>query len=486
MRALLINPFSIVHLTRHVDLTPREPLSLEYITTMIGNHEVEIFDCRGSFPNKFEFVPNDMVHIGASLEQIHSSILDYKPELVGVTSLFDIQINAVYSIFDLVKSIDKNITTVIGGNTASCYPEETLAQNKNIDIAVVGEGEITFKELLDNNAKNLKDVNGIVYRNNGNIARNKPRELIKDLDTIPFPRRDLLKIENYMNVTSASMWARGLLALKSRGIKHVLKAALHIRAKTQAQRKGREAKLLTSRGCPYTCYFCAVKNVWGCSYRMRSAENVLEEMQLLYDKYDVRHFGIVDDNFNVSKKRTIEICKGIVEHGLDVSLRADSGTYLNSIDEEVLTWMKKAGFNELYFAIESGNSEVVKRVIKKNVDLQQAKDVARICRKLGILSGGFFIIGVPGETKETMKETVQFAIDSGLDRIRLYTCQPYRGSQLYEDAKKKGWIAADFDPSKSLIFESNSYFETEDFSPEDVYHIAEEGKRILRQQKRLD
>jgi radical SAM superfamily enzyme YgiQ (UPF0313 family) len=221
-------------------------------------------------------------------------------------------------------------------------------------------------------------------------------------------------------------------------------------------------------------------------YRMRSAKNVLEEMELLYEKYRVRHFGIVDDNFNLSKKRTIEICKGIIERGLEVTLRADSGLYLSSIDEETLRMMKKAGFHELYFGIESGNERILKDVIGKKVDLEQAKEVGRLCKTLGIVSGGFFMIGVPGETKETMEDTINFAISSNLDRIRMYTCQPFPGSKLYEDSIENGWLTTDFDVSKTLVFESKSYIQTKIFSPEDVAQISKKGKAILRKQRRLD
>ncbi len=485
MKALLINPFSVFYTSKHADLTPKEPLSLEYLTTMTRDHDVEIFDCVGGFPGKFSFLSNDRIHVGASLKQIYAKIVDYKPDLVGLTSPFDTQIASVYSIFDLVKKINSEIITVIGGCTASCYPEETLNENHNIDIAVVGEGEITFKEILDNEASNPSLIDGVVYRNNkGVVVRNKPRKLIKNLDEIPFPRRDLVPFENYL--VPMDKWAKVRFSLKTRGVRHIMKKMIHSRTNMQTRAKGRMAKLLTSRGCPYNCYFCAVRNVWGCSYRMRTANNVLEEMQLLYDDYNIRHFGIVDDNFNVSRKRTIEICKGIVEHGLDVSMRSDSGTYLSSIDEEVLTWMKKAGFGELYFAVESGNEEVVQKVIGKNVDLQQVRDVARICKKLGIISGGFFIVGIPGETVATMEDTVKFAMNCSLDRVRLYTCQPYRGSRLYDDAKKNGWITEDYDSSKPLIFESKGYLKTKDFTPEDVCCVAEEGKKILSQQNRLD
>jgi radical SAM superfamily enzyme YgiQ (UPF0313 family) len=209
-------------------------------------------------------------------------------------------------------------------------------------------------------------------------------------------------------------------------------------------------------------------------------------MSILHDKYKVRHFGIVDDNFTVSKRRTIDICKGIVERGWDVTLTADSGLYFPSIDKEVMTWMKKAGFNEMFVAIESGNEKVAKSIIGKEIKLSRVEEFVKICRDLNIISGGFFIVGVPGETKETMTETVRFALDSGLDKVRLYTCQPFRGSRLYEDAKKNGWLTKDYDPSKSLMRESDCYFKTPEFSPEDVRYIAENAKEMLRQQNMLD
>jgi len=487
MRAMLVSAFSVMPLNEYTDLAPREPLGLEYLAAAAGSHDVRILDCKGSFPGSFKILPNGMVHIGASSRQIKRKITEFKPDLVGVTSPFDTQVNSVYSIFDLVKSIDKDIITVIGGCTASCYPVETLNENKNIDIAVFGEGECTFLELLDKECTNLKSIDGIVYRENGKIiTKNKPRDLIKNLDSIQFPRRDLAPFENYNKPWKTS--SQAMFYLKTRGLKYVLDRAISKAFGREASyKRGRiGALMLTSRGCPLNCYFCAVRNVWGGrSYRMRSAENVLTEMAMLYDKYKVRHFGIVDANPTVSKKRTIDICKGIVERGLDVTLTADSGLFFASTDKEVLTWMKKAGFYQVFFGIESGNEVVAKSIIGKEIKLSRVKEIVKICKDLGILSGGFFMVGVPGETKETMADTVKFAIESEFDMVRLYTCQPFRGSRLYEDAKKNGWLTKDFDPSKSLLYESDCHLETPEFSPEDVHRIAESAKKILWQQNRL-
>jgi hypothetical protein len=145
MRALLISPFWVMPLNEQTDLASREPLSLEYLAAAAVSHDVQILDCKSNFPGSFEILPNGMVHIGASLKQIRNKITELEPDLVGVTSLFDTQINPVYSIFDLVKNVDKDIITVIGGCVVSCYPVETLNENKNIDIAVFGEGECTFR-----------------------------------------------------------------------------------------------------------------------------------------------------------------------------------------------------------------------------------------------------------------------------------------------------------------------------------------------------
>jgi anaerobic magnesium-protoporphyrin IX monomethyl ester cyclase len=495
MKVMLINPFCIVPRS-WMPYAPQEPLALEYLAAVASpDHDVRILDCRAEYQGKYKALPGNMFHVGATVEQVRAAIAGWQPDLVGVTAPFTTQIRAAHTVLKTAKDVDRQIITVVGGCSISCYPTRSLEENPSIDIAVTGEGELTFRELLDRAGGGLDEIDGIVYRKGERIIANRPRGSIDDLDEIPFPRRDLVPFEHYSSSSAGIHKLRALLnALRFRDDKAraVIRKIIKLLRRRDPGRGwhlpsyGRAASVVTSRGCPFNCYFCAVRNVWGNTYRMRSPENVLDELTLLYKEYGVRHFGIVDDNFNISKKRTLAICQGVIDRGLDVTFRADSGLYLSNLDEETLSLMKRAGFHELYFGIESGNEWVLQNVIDKKVDLAKVREVAQLCKEVGIVSGGYFMVGVPGETRDTMEETVRFAVDSGLDRIRLYTCQPFPGSRLYEDCEREGWIPGDFDASKGLIFDTKAYIETNDFSPEDVTLTAEKGRATLRQQRRLD
>jgi radical SAM superfamily enzyme YgiQ (UPF0313 family) len=220
---------------------------------------------------------------------------------------------------------------------------------------------------------------------------------------------------------------------------------------------------------------------------MRSPGNVLAEIEMLAENYGVRSINLLDDNFNLSKQRVVEICEGIIERGLSLTLEATSGLYLAPwLDLETLSLMKRAGFSQISFGIESGNKRILDTVINKKIDLDRVPEVAQLCKKAGIVPGGFFMIGIPGETLETMEDTIQFALNSGLDQIRVFTCQAFPGSKMYEDCMRNGWLVGNLEPSGQMPYGSCSYLETVDFSPKDVYAIAEKGKKMLRKAKKLD
>jgi anaerobic magnesium-protoporphyrin IX monomethyl ester cyclase len=245
------------------------------------------------------------------------------------------------------------------------------------------------------------------------------------------------------------------------------------------------AAILTSRGCPYDCYFCAVHTVWGRTFRQRSIENVLAEMEELHDDYDVRTFNILDDTFNITKERVLTFCKAVLKRRWKIEIRAASGLRMSNLDIDTLKLMKAAGFKDLYFGIESGCQRVIDEVIRKKIILSEVLNIVDACHQAGIECGGYFMVGVPGESIDEMRHTISFALASGLDKARLYTCQPIPGSRLYEDCIKNGWLCG-YTPADSYLFGSEGHIKTGDFSPEDVKVIAEEGKRRLRVAGMLD
>lgn len=495
MKVLLIRPF--YHLEKISCPTYIiEPLGLEYLASVIRNsHDVEIFDCIGEYWNKYKPIPSNpsLLHFGASVNDVETKLKAFNPDLVGISSLFFTQGSCAHLIANVVKGIDKSIITVIGGGHPSGYPKSVLRENRNLDIVVFGEGEETFKELLDANAQNLENIKGITYRKKDKIVKNESRSPIRNLDSIPFPSRDLVPYRNYSKMYNNTRKSVIIRTLNWMFTGTLFVDDVYYKCVNRVRRRFYPSSIrlpagniITSRGCPFRCYFCAVHSVWGNKYRMRSVKNVLDEITLLHEKYKVKHISIQDDNFTLSKKRAIKICKGVVEREFDLTFNAPSGVYVPSLDQELLLWMKKAGFYELWFGVESGNQTILDNVINKKLILSQVKEVAKICKKVGIRTGGYFMIGVPGETKENMKDTIRFAATSNLDMARLYVCQPFPGSRLYEDCRNFGFLTDDFEHGKLKIFSDVSYIKTKEFSPTDVAEIVNEGRANLLQSGKLE
>lgn len=500
MRVLLVRPF--YHLERFYfpRLIP-EPLGLEYLASFIREttaHEVCIFDAIGERWNEYSVLAHEpqLIRKGASLASIRKVVQEYDPAAVGITSLFSAQKDSLSLVANLVKGINRKIIVFAGGPHPSTEPRAVLTDNQSMDLVVIGEGESTVKELLDSDFKELSSVDGIAFRDGNQIVLNKPRELIKNLDEIPFPARDLVPFANYSK-------QRFQEALDSRFLKIGIDPLDSAIARTIARkvaglplldrlyyythnRKNRSSSgllpagdIITSRGCPNKCSFCAIHNVWGHRYRMRSASDVLKEITLLVNRFHVRHIRIQDDNLTVSRRRTISICQGIVEQNLNITLEAPSGVFVPSLDEEVLSWLQRAGFISLSFGIESGNQEVLNTIIRKRLRLDQVEETIQICKKLGLYTVGFFMIGIPGETIETMYDTINFALESDLDRVRLYIYQPYPNTPLYEVCTEKGYLTEDYDPRKTLVTSDRCFIKTDEFSPTDIIHLAVEARQKL-------
>jgi radical SAM superfamily enzyme YgiQ (UPF0313 family) len=382
MKILLINP------SQHVELFPDVylPLGIMYVASSLRNagHHVKIIDLQ------FDSITN-----------LINELKLFSPDVVGITCTTP-TFPLAEQIAKTIKEINKNIYVVLGGIHATSNPVETL-KSEFIDFVVIGEGEETTVDLLDalQYNKNLKNVKGIGFKENGKIIINPPRPPIENLDELPLPAYDLVDMEQYKKYRNAIM-------------------------------------IFTSRGCPFNCIFCASHLIFGKKVRRRSIENVIEELKLLKNKYGITHIAFYDDTFTLDKKYVIELCKRMIEEKLDFKWWCN--TRVNTVDEELLRRMKKAGCVEISYGFESGTQRVLD-FMKKGITIEQSRKAAEITRKVGIDMHGFFIINFPTERKEEMIKTIKFARELPLKWFRVSLATPYPGTELFEICIKNNLLS---------------------------------------------
>ena len=309
------------------------------------------------------------------------------------------------------KRVIPSLTVVVGGPHITAAPLETMQRFSSFDIAVIGEGELTLVELLRalSAGNTLSAVQGLIFREGNNLINTGRRPFIRDLDSLPFPAWDLLEQfpARYMPAPFKVM---------------KLPAAI----------------LVTSRGCPNQCIFCD-RSVFGSSCHGYTAEYVVRQMSELYHRYGIREFSFEDDTFITFRNRLKEICERLIELQLNISWTCLGRA--NHVTAENLRLMRKAGCWQISFGIESGNQEIL-NLINKRVTLDQVRQAVHLSREAGIRSKGFFIIGHPGETPETIKMSIDFALELPLDDISVSLMTPFPGTELYRRASEFG----EFDP----------------------------------------
>jgi len=485
MRILLLRPPMAIE-KFHFPHPTREPLGLEYLASFIENkHEVVLLDSIAESWNNFweiKEIPN-MIFQGLKPAEITSHINKFKPDLIGLSWLFSTQNNSIKILIETIKKFNNNLPIIVGGAQPSSNPREILSKYSEIDFVTYGEGEYTLLELLDNRLNNLEQIKGLAFRQKNKIIVNQPRDLISNLDILPIPKRNRALYQNY-----SKQYLYNYLYNKLDKIITNKQSINKLSAKVSAlpfldqtyfrsyNKKNKDklpfADIITSRGCPNHCTFCAIHNIWGHIWRKRSANNVLNEIDTLVNQFGIKHINFQDDNFNLSPERVIEICRGIVKNNYQITLSAPSGTYLPAINNEVLYWLKKAGMNSLRFSIESGNQVVLNDIIKKNINLKSVKNIIDQCKNLGLYTEGAFIFGIPGETKKTMQETMDYAKSIGFDRVVKFIYQPFPNTELYKICQEKGYLTGDFDLEKSYVTSNNCFVCTPEFSPDDVIKIA--------------
>jgi len=312
----------------------------------------------------------------------------------------------------MIKEKDPSITVIIGGPHVTFHPKKSLEKDVSYaDISVEGEGEHVIGDIskvLEGEKKDLSNVPGVYYKKNGKIKSGPPPVVITDLDTISFPARHL--VEKYSKYYGTLF---GVNISKSPA-----------------------TSISTSRGCPKRCRFCTLPSLEYKLYRMRSAENILEELREINEKY--KSVWISDDNFLADKKRAHKILDGILKEKMDLEICV-MGARADSADRNLYKKMKQAGVDYLHFGIESGNQDVLD-FYNKNITLDQIRKALNLCEEFGIQSVGNFILGAPIETEKHIEQTINFACSLPLYYAMFRPLGYVYGSQIWDEAVKEGKI----------------------------------------------
>ena len=347
------------------------PLGIGYIASYLikyGGHEVRLYESEAQ---------------GLDVSSIERIIREFKPDVVGLTCSTANFTRAI----ELAKLCRKICTAkiVLGGVHVSAIPDFVMSENCDcLDCLVVGEGEKTMLELVEAYQRDsgLESIKGIMYKKEDKIIRNEIRPFMEDLDSIPFPARQLIPQRLFFpNLHNA--------------------------------RYRKCFTILTSRGCPFNCSFCAARIVSGTKYRMHSAEYVLDEMQMLKKDYGARQLLITDDTFTVDSLRLEKICKGMIDKKLN--LKWFCFAHVNTVGREILSLMKKAGCYSIGFGLESSDEGILKRM-GKPISPAKSKETVKIANQLGLKTQAFYIMGSPGETRAQMLNTIKYSqeVDSTL------------------------------------------------------------------------
>jgi len=389
LRILLINPSlklaDIGHYSKVIEkqrgIYP--PLGLAYIASVLekDNHSVKIIDCDTDLDGIYN---------------IDNIALNFNPDLIGVY-VMTWTFRQANKIIEKIKRKLPNIKTVIGGPNVSSFPILSLRYSK-FDFAVQGEGERTIKELTNalENDKDLREIKGLIFRSGDKIIVNKPRELISNLDEIPFPSWHLLPISRYYDVFT---------------------------------RKKKFVTIITSRGCPFNCTYCDKLNRMGSEWRSRSAKNITDEIEMLYNKYDIKEFMFFDDNFIIDKKRVYELCDEILRRRLKVLWECRAR--VDMVDLALLKKMKQAGCYRIRYGMEAGDNHILK-VLKKGITIKQIIETSKITKQAGIELFAYFMMGSPEETPGTLKKTLKLAVKLDPDFVAFSRTILIIGSELFE------------------------------------------------------
>ncbi len=426
------------------------PISMAWVAAVLEKkHKVSIIDAPTEGWKNLEELDETKYRVGLSAQTIKERIGQFKPDIVTVEIPFSGWSKTAFEVVATAKSVSRDIVVVLFGLHPSSRPEDCLL-NRDVDFVVVGEPENTVSELVDvleQGKKDFRAINGLGFLVNGKPFFTAKRAVIEDLDSLPFPARHLLPMETYYS------------AVKENPLRGEISKPYTI--------------MITSRGCPFNCVFCSSCVVWGKKWRARSPKSVVDELEHVIKTFGVKQVDISDDNLTLDKERMSQICDHIVERDLRVEWFTPNGVRADTLDEPLLRKMKKAGCKKIRLAPESGVQRVVNDVIRKNLDLKSVERAVVACKRVGIKVGCFFVLGLIGETKADIEETIKFAYKLkklGADNFIFSIAMPLYGTEFYEQAKTGGFLREGF--CDYALAATEPLVETPEFSADDLRELC--------------
>lgn len=373
----------------------RLPLGLAYIAAFLekSGHNVSTVDA-------------DTVDL--NVDDAAAMALGQSPDIIGITATTPL-IKGATEIIRKIKENNPAIYTILGGPHGSSVPKETMSTYRDIfDFLIFGEGEYSAMDVvkaIESGDPFKSPIPGAVFSGQGNeIVMGSPRQREKDLDNFPFPARHLFPIEKYVDHTKAAFGENAY------------------------------AMITTTRGCPFDCIFCGSKSTWGRRTLYRTPQNVVDEICECVEKFGIKNIMFCDDTFTLKKDHTIETCRLISELPYDITLYVSSRA--DTLDDERLEWLKKAGCYCIGFGFESGNDEILE-IMRKEETVDHALKAAALTKSYGIEIHGSFIIGNAGDTEETIEQTIQFAIDMDVDLVQFPILVPLPATPSYDMAMEQ-------------------------------------------------
>lgn len=333
-------------------------------------------------------------------EKLKSDLKDFQPDYL-VVNVATTTLENDLEVFKEAKEICPDIITVAKGAHFLTSNTDVLYQCKNLDLVIVGEAEDTLKDILS--GKDYPAIKGLCYRD-GFVAKYTGKRLfIKDLDKLPFPARHLVDNNKFRRPDNNKV----------------------------------QAIIKVSRGCPHHCFFCLATPVSGSKVRVRSAENIIEEIKECVEKYKITNFLFWSDIFNQDREWTLDLCNKIIESGLKITW--SSNTRADTADKEMAELMYKSGCRLVSLGVESGSQYVLDKIGKK-ITIDQIRDTVKIFKKAKIKIYNYFVIGLPWDNEDTIEDTIEFAIELDSDFISFYTAMPLLGTRFYKYAQEKRLI----------------------------------------------